>query len=689
MFEDAIRRAVTPAEEREFQTKLRREQQIAEARNAPRQQMHAEALDQKQRLAQEAAQKKSADAAAAESRRQGEAAEKLAHQPVTHHTGGNRNQRKPLVVWHWRAVLPESLRGVIDSPPGFGPAFILTKPNEGERPDVVEARKSLAKRFPALRSDADASAWARSMKVLESDIRKRYPLLTRIRDEQWWTRVCESAKLTDPVMEERPWRGQFTSGTQKVTTIDSPTIVGVRVTREEGLTLRVQGRVGDSIERWNRALPVLRAAFQPYAEATNLRVTAPRSGGFVLRFDDTSVAFPKAVPLPDVPAVVSVVEAAKRYRETTWPIGVTAAGKSIMPNVKEVYNVLVSGGIGSGKSVFAATTITQFALSGWQIFLGDPKREFPTLEGSPGVVMRSTNAAEHAVLIAEVLARFLEREEAIEKEKASGNTDPAVKLPGLLMLLDEFATLRLDARATFGDIDELNVALETIIRRGRAARVHVVLCNQDIYADSIDMRWQNNFQQLVAFGEARGRTLKSEFVPPQLQDDAMRLAGRIDRKNQGRGVYVDRGGDRVMRVQSPYGYSPGTTDIEKAPELVRDSWIAQRGALNEMPRMYPRLGIEAAGPAWDRSGLAEVMKTATIPLENADGLIPEHAKYDPRSDEWIGKGAVRAGRRASASTFDEVTVKELAETEPEDTAEETPAPKKRAARNRARSEGTL
>lgn len=682
LFEDAIRRALTPAEELEFQQKLRREQQIAEARAEPRRQMHAEALDQKQRLAAEAAQKKASDAATAESRRQGEAAEKLAHQPVTTYTGGNRNQRRPIVVWHWRATLPESLRGVIDAPPGFGPVFILTQSPEGERPAVVEARKSLAKRFPALRSDPDASAWARSMKVLEADIRKRYPLLTRIRDEQWWTRVCDSAKLTEEDDDDRPWRGQFTSGTQKVMIIDAPTITGIRITREEGLTIRVAGRVGDSIERWNRALPVLRAAFQSHSDATNLRVTTPKTGGFVLRFDDTAVAFPKMVPLPDIPAVSTAAEAAKRYSETSWPVGVTASGKWVSPKMEEVYHVLISGGTGSGKSVFAASLMTYFALQGWQLFLGDGKREFPTLEGTPGMVMRSSNAAEHAVLVAEAVARLLEREETVEREKRNGNPDPAAAFPGILMLLDEFVTLRGDVKSHFGDTEAFDDAIEVITRRGRAVRVHAVLANQDIYADSVPMRWQNNFQLLVALGEAKSRTLRSDFVPPQLQDDAMRIAGKITRATRGRALYVDRVGDRVFQVQSPYGFSPGTTDIDGAPELVKESWVAQRDALDQMPKMYPRLGIQAASPAWDRAGLPAVMKTQTIPLENAAGLIPTHQKYDPRSDEWVGKGAARVGRRAAASTLDEVTVKSANESEEDvpDEIAEKPAPRKRVTR---------
>ncbi|WP_195167273.1 type IV secretory system conjugative DNA transfer family protein [Mycobacteroides abscessus] len=385
-------------------------------------------------------------------------------------------------------------------------------------------------------------------------------------------------------------------------------------------------------------------------------------------FDDAPSSFPTAIAPPVTQPVASVEEAKRRYKEFRWQLGLDARGNVIAPSIREVFHVLAVGGTGSGKSVWVRGLIESARLSGFRVYLGDGKMsDYPALENAPGVVMRSSDAAQHIVLTAEVHDEMVRRQAVAEQRKREGHPDPFDFEP-ILLVMDEFASMRGDVLEFLGDkkaaMEPWLKQVAAISRKGRELKVHLVLASQDLYVENIPAQWQANFQLLVSLGEIEDRTLDTKFIPDALKEEAKRVGARITRKDRGRGLFVDKANPASIKVtefQSYYSFSPGSTlltpnapaDVAPPTEEVRVVWEQQQDAAERMPRLYSRVGIRVENGEWAKdASVTELMAVPTVALDDANGNpIAEHAKYDQRTPEWLGREQVTiTAQRGSAPT---------------------------------------
>lgn len=567
--------------------------------------------------------------------------------PVTQYSGGSRAHPQPLIVWHWQCPMPEGCRVKIsgESRRDAGPLLALGAGGGIGSEDIFAAalRGQLGSRkaYPE---------WAKSVSAALKECEQRYPILGRLRDDRFLADLLVHAGVARTDKKNHPEQGTYGLYQRPITVVQVPVLVGVEIS-PDGLELRFAHESGVTAADWAKNLAGLRSEFGANGihDASHLRIVEdPSDSSIRLHFDDAPSSFPRAVPPPPVLAAATVDEARANYRELEWKIGVDARGNEIAASVKDVFHTLVAGETGVGKSVWINSLIEAWRPNG-KVFLIDPKGvDYIALENAPGVVMRSETPAQHVVLLGEVVRELKRRERTAGRSKRDG-AGGGFSFEALLLVIDEVSSLLIDIEAKWGvsGVKAFLNAVDLLLRKGRAFGIHVVLGNQDLYADSIPVAMQNNCQMLVALGTLTDRTLGSKFFPESLKDSATRVGQRISSKNKGRALFVDREHGKVSEVQTYYAWSPGTTSLDPdadpkvAPPTaeVRAAWVEADKVCQSLPRLYPRLGIKVDGPDWaEDTTVADLLNVPTVVLDDENMQpIPELLPYDHRRElDWIG-----------------------------------------------------
>ncbi|BBY99630.1 cell division protein FtsK [Mycolicibacterium fallax] len=578
--------------------------------------------------------------------------------PRTEYVGGNNAALKPMRVSHHAAPLPLAFLPHPESPDQkavvFGPGFMRSRNGDLMRDETwrEKARETLA-------------VW--------TDIKKRYlNVLSRLRDETWWRELTIAAGLTHATTTDEPWTGQYASGTRKLTTVSVPRISRVQVA-EDGLRLTVELDVNVPPKRWQASVDTLRAGFKAAGmSAGNLRVGETSSGAPLLIFDDAPSAFPAAVCLePPREIVASAQQASKRYEGACWMLGLDSRGKTVKYPLDDFPHVLVAGGTGAGKSVWARSIIEMFrtgyrdpdtgkdTAGGFTAFISSGKpSDFATLHTAPGVAMVARDAAQTAVMVRTVREEVERRFEAATEAKLNGD-GRAFDFPPILLLLDEWGATSITLGAAYKSAAPFESDVDLILRLAREARAHVALLSQTIRktgAGAVPGSWQANLGLTVSLGQPEAETLNNPGVfNTATRARAEVLGSRIAGK-KGRGM-VTTGSD-LIEFQSVYTWSPGTTSLDPDADRkvrpptdeVRSLWEQWEPVSAATRALMPRLGIRAEDEFWatgddgKKPDLDQVAATPTVPLTDRDGdVLPGMERFDPWSPSFVGKRSVSRG----------------------------------------------
>ncbi|SHZ38802.1 DNA segregation ATPase, FtsK/SpoIIIE family [Mycobacteroides abscessus subsp. abscessus] len=578
-------------------------------------------------------------------------------------TGGSQGT-PPIWLCHWRASLPAALAtrlGVSSS--DAGPVFALRPGGGISESDVISA--VVRCEAPELASDPTFVGWADGVESLLPDLAQRYSVLERVRDDRWLARLFEAAGVATSETRVEAVHGEYGVYERKLSAVDVPSL-GAAEVDESGLVLRFAHRTGDSADKWSRGLSALRSGFaHAGVKAENLRVLDGPEGTIELRFEDAPDVFPKALaPEPPSAVVGTVSEAIARYHSAEWVMGVDARGQWLTYALTDHPHAFVVGGTGGGKSVWVRTQVEMLrtgyrdprtghdAGGGWRLFIASGKpSDFAGLEGLPGIQMVATDTAQLVVMLQAVKSEMDRRIVSAAQAKREGKGATAFDFPPIAVVLDEFGYLGMNILSQYGTkgLKWFRLLVDSLLRVARETRIHVVLSTQTVRKEqsdpaSIPGSWQANISMAVALGNPDDSETLNNAFGAATRERAAQLGPRLV-GHKGRGMTGDELSKKVIIFQSLYGWSPGTTSLDPQadPKVspptaeVRELWEQWEPISSQVPWLAPRLGIQAASPAWSDGDLEEVAQTPVVPLTDRDGTLrPGMAKCDPMSPEWLG-----------------------------------------------------
>lgn len=253
----------------------------------------------------------------------------------------------------------------------------------------------------------------------------------------------------------------------------------------------------------------------------------------------------------------------------TFALGKDIIGQCRVARVDKMPHLLVAGSTGSGKSVclnaLLISLLYKASPQDLKILLVDPKQvEFSLYNGLPHLLIpkaiTDTDKAVMAVdwLVSEMERRFTLFAQAKVKDlEEYNNTEEVIselnpKLPSILVILDEFGDLILNAKK---DLEDKIIKLT---QKARAAGIHLVLATQRPSVDTIPGRIKNNLNTRIAFAVTSFADSKTILD----QGGAENLLGRGDM------LYSSPSSSTLDRIQGAFVSSK---EIEAVVEYVKEN----------------------------------------------------------------------------------------------------------------------
>jgi len=244
--------------------------------------------------------------------------------------------------------------------------------------------------------------------------------------------------------------------------------------------------------------------------ATSIRIVAPIPGKAVI-----GIEIPNASrEMVKFKSVVASDVFEKSKSKLTICLGKDIVGSPVVAALEKMPHLLIAGATGTGKSVALNAMICSLLYKATpddaKLIMIDPKRiELSTYDGIPHLitpvvtdVKKATNALFWAVnemerryeLLSEKQARNIKQyNQKIAKEKSKEESDPQLKLPYIVIIIDELADLMMAASRN------VEVALTRLAQMARAAGIHLILATQRPSVDVLTGIIKANFPTRLTF----------------------------------------------------------------------------------------------------------------------------------------------------------------------------------------------
>ena len=308
------------------------------------------------------------------------------------------------------------------------------------------------------------------------------------------------------------------------------------------------------------------------------------------------------------PVMLSEVLNSKVFKEATSPLtvalGVDLFGQPQVTNIAKMPHGLIAGATGSGKSVFINSMLVSLLYKATptelKLLLIDPKAvEMAPYHDIPHLlapVVSDPQAATASLkwAVNEMEERFERLAAAGAKniesynEKAKENGDYGLKMPYIVIVIDELADLMMVASSEVQDY------IIRITQKARAAGIHMIIATQRPSVDVITGVIKSNIPTRIAFmvsSQVDSRTILDS-------SGAERLLGRGDM------LYLGNGESQARRIQGTYVED----EIEKITDFIREQGTP----------------TYAFNP--------DKLKVIETQTENEDDLMPEILEYIVNED---------------------------------------------------------
>lgn len=356
--------------------------------------------------------------------------------------------------------------------------------------------------------------------------------------------------------------------------------VGVRVSRIEGLSNELAMALA----------------------ATHIRIEAPIPGKSAVGIEIPN-SRSASVPLRDV---LDSGEFKNGKGHILVALGKDITGKPVVTDLSKMPHLLIAGSTGSGKSVCINSIITSIIYHSRpedvKLMLIDPKVvELSVYNGIPHLrteVITNMKKAEGALnwAVREMEARYqLFAGARVRNIEGYNKQNPDKKIPYILIIVDEFADLMNVAAK------EVEVLIQRLTQKARAAGIHLILATQRPSADVITGVIKSNIPSRIAFMVESA--LNSRIILDE--GGAETLLGKGDM------LFKQAGALTTVRIQGAF---ISDEEVEAVVDYVRKECMEQEKA----PVTYEPIDLSV--PEKNESSGAEEE-------EEQDSLLEEAAEW--------------------------------------------------------------
>lgn len=245
-------------------------------------------------------------------------------------------------------------------------------------------------------------------------------------------------------------------------------------------------------------------------KAMSVRIVAPVPGKAVIGIEIPN----RTRELVRFKDIVASPAFRKSASTLTIALGKDIVGSPVVADLETMPHLLIAGATGTGKSVALNTMINSILYKATpdevKFIMIDPKRiELSDYDEIPHLIApvvtdmkKATNALFWAVremerryrLLSEKRVRNIKQYNArIEKESPSGDEPPPVKLPWIVVIVDELADLMMVSSR------DVEVSLTRLAQMARAAGIHLILATQRPSVDVLTGLIKANFPTRLSF----------------------------------------------------------------------------------------------------------------------------------------------------------------------------------------------
>ncbi|MFC6259646.1 DNA translocase FtsK [Levilactobacillus fujinensis] len=295
--------------------------------------------------------------------------------------------------------------------------------------------------------------------------------------------------------------------------------------------------------------------------AKDIRIEAPIPG-------KTTVG----IEIPNLksrPVMLSEILNSEAFKKSESPLtvalGVDLFGKPQVTDLRKMPHGLIAGATGSGKSVFINSLLLSILYKATpkqvKLLLIDPKAvEMAPYDALPHLlspVISDPKAAAAALkwVVSEMDERYEKLAAAgvrnIEQfnDRADANDEPALKMPYIVIIIDELADLMMMAASEVQDY------IVRITQKARAAGIHLLVATQRPSVDIVTGTIKNNIPTRIAF------MVSSQIDSRTILD----TAGAENLLGRGDMLYLGNGASQPMRLQGAFVES----EVDAVTDFVR------------------------------------------------------------------------------------------------------------------------
>ena len=336
-------------------------------------------------------------------------------------------------------------------------------------------------------------------------------------------------------------------------------------------------------------------------EATHIRIEAPIPGKSAVGIEIPNTKA-LSVPLHDV---LASDEFQKGKGHILVALGKDITGKTVVTDLAKAPHLLIAGSTGSGKSVCINAIITSIIYHSRpdevKLMLIDPKVvELSVYNGIPHLrteVVTDMKKAQGTLnwAVREMEARYqLFAGARVRNIEGYNKLNPEKKMPYILIIVDEFADLMNVAAK------EVEVLIQRLTQKARAAGIHLILATQRPSADVITGVIKSNIPSRIAFMVESG--LNSRIILDE--GGAESLLGKGDM------LFKQAGALSTVRVQGAF---ISDEEVESVVGYVKQECMKQE----QKPVVYEPIDLSVPEKEENQDPLEEEM----------DDLLQEAAEW--------------------------------------------------------------